>query len=142
MKYVNELIEELVSQKPSDSTEVMVNGVEVIGCSWGSKDVINILVPHASDFEDTGCSIDVETKDLEDEIDELKYNLENAADRCEDLIYNVNMMKHQFETYSKQNPEVWNKLKEIDRDDLIDFVKTAIDWYNIEERITEIADYN
>lgn len=137
--YVDDLITELKEKKYCDELEVLCDESPIERIELGVKSSLNIVSIGKNNEElgDKFSDLEDKVSDLEDELDEvecrnfeLRCDLSKVNDAFEDENLESNI-KEYFEMHPIEK-EIFNKLP---ISDLIDFIKTATNWYNIKKDI-------
>lgn len=132
IRYVDELIESLKQINRFPDMEVHINGCIPLQSIQLNADSIDLMTgPYKTedeDLEDKISDLESELEEVQGELDDCKDALETVADSVEDICYNMN-------EYKKFHEEEWKVLGNLTMSQLEDFVKTCIDWYNIEDEV-------
>ena len=131
IRFVDELVEELNGLKKTPMMGIKVNGAFDIDSVELVKDNISINISAYCSHED-----------LDDEISELQSNLDDTEaelDGCKDALNlvcdSIDEIQQNINEYKKFHIEEWKVLSQLDMNSLEEFVKIAIDWYNIKDEV-------
>ena len=137
IRYVDELIEELNKNNLTPPMEVRISRCASIASVELNGECVNICVQSA-----------IPTDELEDKISELESDLEDSEgelygcrEALESVCDSIDEIKDHIAEYEKFHPEEWKVLGQLSEDSLEEFVKIAINWYNIEKEVRNADPY-
>ena len=129
--YVDDLIEALNENNKTPMMEVRICGCAPISSVELNADHIDIYpepeLP-SEEYEDRISELESDVEDLESRVDSYEDVINLVCDSVDEIDHNMN-------EYSEMHPDEWKILSQLDSDVLEDFVKTCIDWYNIEREV-------
>lgn len=133
IKYVDDFIQAVQAVNKTPMMEIRVNGGLSVGSVELNADCIDIhtnypvFSGYECDDEDT-CDLKSDLEEAESDLDDARASLQLVCDAITDIPASIN-------EYKELHPEEWKILSQLDMEQLEDFVKTAVDWYNIKEEV-------
>lgn len=137
IRYVDELIEELNKNNLTPSMEVRVNKIAPIASVEVNGEYVDIYVQPSiltDELEDKISGLESDLEDSESDLNDCRDALESVCDSIDEI-------KDHIAEYERFHPEEWKVLGQLSEDSLEEFVKIAINWYNIEKEVRNADPY-
>ena len=130
--YIDDVIDELKEKKYCDELEILCNGSPIERIETGNKCNLNIVSLYRDEdgLEDQVSDLEDDLSDLECENGSLKDDLNRIRDAFED-----EELESNIEDFFETHPEEKEILSKLSIEKLVGFIKSVVDWYNIEKDI-------